>query len=254
MSSIDLSGKVIIITGGSRGLGRAMALGVAKAGASVVVASRKLENCETVCAQIKSEGGDALAVAAHTGQTESLDALLATVREHYGRIDGVINNAGINPGAGPLSDLAPSLFQKMFEVDLMGPWYLASRAAPDMAKAGGGNVINVISVAGLKPPAYQGFYAALKAGLNALTKVMAAEWAADNIRVNSLAPGSYHSDLFDSSAAAIPGMEQGAIDASLMKRIADTDEILGPVLYLLSDMSSFTTGSTLVTDGGYCAL
>ncbi|MFT5575977.1 MAG: NAD(P)-dependent dehydrogenase (short-subunit alcohol dehydrogenase family) [Bermanella sp.] len=254
MNSIDLSGKVAIITGGSRGLGKAMATGLAKAGASVVVASRKLENCEAVCEQIKADGGDALSVATHTGDTESIDNLLAMTRAHYGRIDIVINNAAINPGVGPLSELSPSLFQKMFAVDLMGPWYLASRAAADMAKVGGGNVINVISVAALKPPAYQGFYAALKAGLNALTKVMAAEWAADNIRVNSLALGSYHSDLFDNSAAVIPGLEQGAIDACLQKRIADTKEILGPVMYLLSDMSRYTTGSTLLSDGGYCVL
>ncbi|MFT5032572.1 MAG: NAD(P)-dependent dehydrogenase (short-subunit alcohol dehydrogenase family), partial [Bacteroidia bacterium] len=164
MNSIDLSGKVAIITGGSRGLGKAMATGLAKAGASVVVASRKLENCEAVCEQIKADGGDALSVATHTGDTESIDNLLAMTRAHYGRIDIVINNAAINPGVGPLSELSPSLFQKMFAVDLMGPWYLASRAAADMAKVGGGNVINVISVAALKPPAYQGFYAALKAG------------------------------------------------------------------------------------------
>lgn len=254
MNAIDLGGKVAIITGGSRGLGKAMAFGLAKAGASVVVASRKLENCESVCEQITASGGDALAVATHTGDTASIDNLLTATREHYGRIDIVINNAAINPGVGSLSELSPSLFQKMFDVDLMGPWYLASRAAPDMKKAGGGNVINVISVAGLKPPAYQGFYAALKAGLNALTKVMAAEWAADNIRVNSLALGSYHSDLFDNSAAIMPGLEQGAIDACLQKRIAETEEILGPVMYLLSDMSNYTTGSTLLSDGGYCVL
>lgn len=254
MNPIDLSGKVAIVTGGSRGLGRAMSRAIAKAGAKVVVASRKLENCEAVCQAIREEGGEALAIATHTGDIASLDNLLAETLAHYGRIDIVINNAGINPGAGPLSELAPSLFQKMFEVDLMGPWYLASRAAPEMAKVGGGNIINVISVSALKPPAYQGFYAALKSGLNALTRVMAAEWAADNIRVNALAPGSYHSDLFDASIAAIPGMEQGAIDACLQKRIADTEEIVGPVLYLLSDMSSYTTGSTLLTDGGYCVL
>lgn len=254
MNPIDLSGKVAIVTGGSRGLGRAMSRAIAKAGAKVVVASRKLENCEAVCQAIREEGGEALAIATHTGDIASLDNLLAETLAHYGRIDIVINNAGINPGAGPLSELAPSLFQKMFEVDLMGPWYLASRAAPEMAKVGGGNIINVISVSALKPPAYQGFYAALKSGLNALTRVMAAEWADDNIRVNALAPGSYHSDLFDASIAAIPGMEQGAIDACLQKRIADTEEIVGPVLYLLSDMSSYTTGSTLLTDGGYCVL
>lgn len=254
MSFTELDGKVAIITGGSRGLGRAMALGLAQVGVKVVVASRKLENCEAVCREISSAGGDALPVATHAGQTESLDKLINRTLAHFGGIDIVINNAGINPAVGGLSDLEPSLFQKMFEVDLMGPWYLASRAAPHMAKRGGGNVINMVSVSGLKPPAYQGFYASLKAGLNAMTRVMAAEWAADNIRVNALAPGSYHSDLFDTSASVIPGFEEGAKAACLQKRIAETDEIVGPVLYLLSDMSRYTTGSTLVSDGGFCVL
>ena len=254
MNFSELKGKVAIVTGGSRGLGRAMSLGLAREGVKVVIASRKLENCEAVCAQIVQDGGEALAVSAHAGQTESLDNLINQTLEHFGAIDIVINNAGINPAVGGLSDLEPLLFQKMFEVDLMGPWYLASRAAPHMAKQGGGNVINVISVSGLKPPAYQGFYASLKAGLNAMTKVMAAEWAGDNIRVNALALGSYHSDLFDSSAAVIPGFEEGAKAASLQKRIAETGEVVGPVLYLLSDMSKYTTGSTLLSDGGYCVL
>ncbi len=254
MTFTELEGKVAIITGGSRGLGRAMSEGMAKAGVNVVVASRKLENCQAVCEQIEAQGGQALAVATHVGDTGSLDALIAKTLEHYGRIDIVINNAGINPALGPLTDLAPSLFQKMFDVDLMGPWYLASRAAPHMAKVGGGNVINLISVSAIKPPAYQGFYAAMKSALQALTKVMAAEWAKDNIRVNALALGSYHSDLFDSSAAAIPGFEEGAKQACLQQRVADTEEILGPILYLLSDMSAYTTGSTLLSDGGYCVL
>ena len=254
MSFTELNGKVAIVTGGSRGLGRAMALGLAKVGLKVVVASRKFENCEAGCQEITNSGGEALAVATHAGQTESLDNLIAQTLSHFGGIDIVINNAGINPAVGGLSDLEPSLFQKMFEVDLMGPWYLASRAAPHMAKRGGGNVINVVSVSGLKPPAYQGFYASLKAGLNAMTRVMAAEWAVDNIRVNALAPGSYHSDLFDTSASVIPGFEEAAKAACLQNRVAETDEIVGPVLYLLSDMSRYTTGSTLLSDGGYCVL
>ncbi len=254
MQHIDLSGKVIIITGGSRGLGKAMSLGLAARGARVVVASRKLENCEAVCESIRATGGDATAIAVHTGNIDDLDRLTSQTLEKYGRVDALINNAAINPAVGSLSDLSPDLFQKMFDVDLKGPWYLASRLAPEMKKAGGGRIINLISVSALKPPAYQGFYAALKAGLNALTKVMAAEWAADNIQVNSLALGSYHSDLFDNSAAAIPGFEEGAKAACLMQRIAETEEVLGPILYLLSDMSSYTTGSTLLADGGYCVL
>lgn len=252
MRTIDLTGKVALVTGGSRGLGRAMCLGLAEAGADVVVASRKLDNCKAVASEIDALGRRALPVAAHAGQLESLDTLIASSLDHFGRVDILVNNAGINPTGGALSELGPDLFQKIFEVNTKGPWYLASRLAPTMGEQGGGTIVNVISVAGLRPPAYQGFYAATKAALNALTAVMAQEWAPLNVRVNSLAPGSYHSDLFD-SAAQLPGFLDGAIDASLQKRVADTEEIVGPLLYLASDHSSFTTGSTLVTDGGFMA-
>ncbi|HQR03359.1 MAG: glucose 1-dehydrogenase [Proteobacteria bacterium] len=251
---IDLRGKVALVTGGSRGLGRAMVLGLARAGADVVIASRKRENCEAVAQAVESLGRQALAIAAHAGQTESLDALLDAAYARFGRVDILINNAGTNPVTAGLSDLTPELFQKVFEVNTKGPWYLASRAAPRMAGHGGGAIINVISVAGLKPSAGQGFYAASKSALHALTKVMAAEWASLGVRVNALAPGSFHSDMFDNSAKALPGLEDGAKAANLQKRIAETDEILGPVLYLVSDMASFTTGSTLVMDGGYLIL
>ncbi|MAL96295.1 MAG: short-chain dehydrogenase [Haliea sp.] len=252
MHNIDLSGKVALVTGGSRGLGRAMCLGLAEAGADVIVVSRKLENCETVAEAIRGRGRRALPLAAHVGRTEDLDAVIAASHEAFGHVDILINNAGMNPVAGGLSDLQPELFQKLFDVNTKGPWYLASRLAPRMAEHGGGSIINVISVGGLRPSAFQGFYAATKAALDALSKVMAAEWADKGIRVNSLAPGSYHSDLFD-TAAQMPGFLEGAIDAALQKRVAETEEIIGPVLYLASDLSSFTTGHTLVSDGGFMA-
>lgn len=254
MYQVNLDGKVALVTGGSRGLGRAMVLGLARAGADVVIASRKLAGCEEVAAEVQAMGRQALAVSAHAGQMESLDALLEATYQRFGRLDILINNAGTNPVTAGLSDLTPELFQKVFEVNTKGPWYLASRAAPRMAQHGGGSVINVISVGGLKPPAYQGFYAGSKAALHALTKVMAAEWAHMGIRVNAIAPGSYHSDLFDVSAAQLPGFEEGSKAACVQKRIAETEEILGPVMYLASDMSSYTTGATLVADGGYLVL
>jgi NAD(P)-dependent dehydrogenase (short-subunit alcohol dehydrogenase family) len=254
MYQVDLKGKVALVTGGSRGLGRAMVLGLARAGADVVIASRKLPKCEEVAAEVRALGREALAVSAHAGQMEGLDALLEATYARFGRLDILVNNAGTNPVTAGLSDLTPELFQKVFEVNTKGPWYLASRAAPRMAKHGGGSIINVISVGGLKPPAYQGFYAASKAALHALTKVMAAEWAPLGIRVNAIAPGSYHSDLFDNSAAQLPGFEEGSKQACLQKRIAETDEIIGSLMYLASDMSSYTTGSTLVADGGYLVL
>lgn len=251
--NIDLSGKVALVTGGSRGLGKAISLGLADAGADIIIASRKIENCENVAAEVEAKGRQALAVAAHTADMESLDALIEAAYARFGKIDLLINNAGTNPAMGTLSDLSPELFDKMMGINVKGPWYLASRIAPKMGAAGGGSIINMISVSGIRPAAYQGFYSCNKAALDALTKVMAAEWADMNIRVNAIAPGSYHSDLFDISAAAMPGFEDGAREASMMKRIAATEEILGPVLYLASDLGSFTTGSTVVADGGYLA-
>jgi len=253
MHTIDLTGKVALVTGGSRGLGRAMSLGLADAGADIIVVSRRLENCEAVAEEIRGKGRKALALAAHMGRTEDLDKVINIAYDTFGHVDILINNAGMNPLIGELSELPVDLFQKLFDVNTKGPWYLASRMAPRMAEHGGGSVINVISVAGLKPSALVGFYAATKAALDALTKVMAAEWAGKGIRVNSLAPGSYHSDLFD-SAATIPGYLDGAINACLQKRVAETEEIIGPVLYLASDLSSYTTGHTLVSDGGYMVL
>lgn len=254
MHNIDLSGKVALVTGGSRGLGRAMALGLAEAGADLILASRNLDRCRAVAAEVEQRGRRALAVAAHLGQPDQIDALVETAWQQWGRVDLLINNAGINPTAGALTELTPALFQKLFDVNTLGPWYLASRLAPRMGEAGGGVIINVLSVAAIRPPAGQGFYAATKAALKALTAVMAAEWAPLKVRVNALAPGSYHSDLFDQAAAAIPGFLEGARQASLQQRIAATEEIVGPILYLASELSAYTTGATLISDGGLTAL
>ena len=244
----DFAGKVVLITGGSRGLGRAMSVGFAKAGAKVIIASRKLGSCQALADSINREGGEALAVAANVGSCEDLDRLRDEALAHYGRVDILINNAGINIAMGALTDLSAEAFDKMYQVNQRGPWYLASRLAPDMAENGGGVVINFLSVAALKPPAYMGFYAATKAALQALTKVMAQEWAPMNIRVNAIAPGTYHSDLTDGAIAAIPGMEEGMLEGNLIKRIAASEEILNPVFYLAGE--SYTTGITLTADGG----
>lgn len=253
MYTIDLKGKVALVTGGSRGLGRAMAIGLAQAGADVIVASRKLDACEEVAREVEALGVSALPVACHTGDPASIDALIEAIWARFGQLDILVNNAGINPSTAPLSDLSPDLFRKVLDVNLLGPWYLASRCAPKMRDNGGGSIINVISVGGIKPSPTQGTYAASKAALSALTRVMAAEWAPWGIRVNDLAPGSHRSTMFDNAAAHFPGFEDGAKEQSFLKRIAETDEIVGSVIYLASGMSSFATGMTLISDGGYVA-
>jgi NAD(P)-dependent dehydrogenase (short-subunit alcohol dehydrogenase family) len=247
----DFMGKVVLVTGGSRGLGKAMSLGFAEQGATVIIVSRKQDSCTALAEQIVQAGGQAVGIAANTGKTDDIDALVRQLKTDYARIDLLINNAGTNIALGPLTDLSPEQFDKMFQVNLRGPWYLASRIAPIMAATGGGSIINILSVAALRPPAYNGFYAATKSGLEAITKVMAQEWANDKIRVNAIAPGPYRSDLVDSSIAAIPGFEEGMRDSTLLKRIAETDEILKPVFYLASDGN--ITGTTLIADGGLTA-
>ena len=247
----DFTGKVVLVTGGSRGLGKAMSLGFAEQGATVIIVSRKQDSCTALAEQIVQAGGQAVGIAANTGKTDDIDALVRQLKSDYARIDLLINNAGTNIALGPLTDLSPEQFDKMFQVNLRGPWYLASRIAPIMAATGGGSIINILSVAALRPPAYNGFYAATKSGLEAITKVMAQEWANDKIRVNAIAPGPYRSDLVDSSIAAIPGFEEGMRDSTLLKRIAETDEILKPVFYLASDGN--ITGTTLIADGGLTA-
>jgi len=247
----QFEGKVVLVTGGSRGLGRAMCVGFAREGASVVVSSRKIDACQSVVDDIQGAGGQATAIAAHTGNTDDLDRLIDAAYAAYGRVDILVNNAGINIGMNGLSDTTPEVFDKMVDVNLKGPWYLASRLAPRMGEQGGGVIINVLSVAALAKPAYMGMYAATKAALGALTEVMAQEWAAWNVRVNALAPGSYRSDMTDGAIAAIPGYEQGMVDAALIPRVAETEEILHPIFYLASE--AYTTGITLVADGGLMA-
>ena len=243
--------KVVLVTGGSRGLGRAISMGFAAEGAQVIVASRKLDVCQALVAEIKQDGGRALACACHMGNTGDIDRLIDEAYGECGRVDILVNNAGINVALGPLSDISTDAFDKMIDVNLKGPWYLASRLAPRMGADGGGCVINFLSVAAMITPAFSGIYAATKAALRALTEVMAQEWAEQNIRVNALAPGSYHSDLTDGAIAAIPGYEEGMVGAALIPRIADSEEILNPVFYLAEE--SYTTGITLVADGGLMA-
>jgi NAD(P)-dependent dehydrogenase (short-subunit alcohol dehydrogenase family) len=245
----ELSGKVALVTGGSRGLGRAMALGFARAGADVAVASRKLAACETVAKEIEGLGRKALAHAIHADRTDELDALLEATWDRFGRLDVIVNNAATNPGAGPLVDSTDALFDKVYGVNVKGPLHLAARAAQRMAEAGGGVVINVITQGAFKPGPGLGLYCSSKAALYALTKVMAQEWAPWKVRVNALAPGPFMTDMMK-GAASIPGYLEMVRRSTVMKRIAEPDELVGAALFLASDASSYMTGQALVIDGG----
>ena len=247
----SLEGKVALITGGSRGIGRATALGFARAGADVVVTSRKLPDLEKVAEEIRGLGRKSLAVAAHVGKMDDINALVTKVREDFGRIDILVNNAGTSPAMMPVLDAEERLWDAVMNLNLKGLFFLSQAVARVMKEHGGGKVINVASVDGLKPePSPNGIYAISKAGVIMATKVMALEWAQYNIRVNCIAPGNIRTRLGDSRFVVLPEYEEELVKRTPIGRIAEPDEIVGAMIYLASAASSFVTGETIVVDGG----
>jgi NAD(P)-dependent dehydrogenase (short-subunit alcohol dehydrogenase family) len=245
--TLDASGKVVIVTGASKGLGRAMALGFAEAGADVVVASRKLDACEAVADEIRALGRQALAVSCHVGDWEQCRALIDTTVATFKRIDVLVNNAGIAPIPPALVDVTNELFDKTIAVNLKGPLRLTALAAAHMPL--GGSIINISSKASLHPTTFTVVYAAAKAGLNALTKAAACEFGPRGIRVNAIVCGTFHTDSLHTS---IPTEELQADMAAHISlgRIASPDEIVGTALFLASDASSYLTGELITLDGG----
>lgn len=247
--NFDLTDQVVIITGGSRGIGRAMALAFAGVGAKVVVASRKQEGVDAVAAEIESHGGTALAVAAHVGQEEAVSALVERVVEVFGRVDVAINNAATNPHFGPVLTATSSLWDKILEVNLRGAFFLCQQVAPIMEKQGGGVIINVASTAGIRPSTGLGIYGVSKAGLIMLTKVLAVELGPSNIRVNAIAPGviktHFSRALWETEAIA-----QTVQGATPLGRLGEPEDIVGSALYLASPISSYVNGEVLLIDGG----
>jgi NAD(P)-dependent dehydrogenase (short-subunit alcohol dehydrogenase family) len=246
-----LRGKVAVVTGGSRGLGRAAALGLARAGADVVVASRTLSACETVAAEIEALGKRALAVACDTSRWDDLDRLVEKTYERFGRCDVLVNNAGATQPPIPLAETTSAFFDEMFAINVKGPMHLASLVAMRMGKTGGGTIINVISAGALRPGGNLGVYCSSKSALQTLTRVMADEWAPMGVRVNALAPGGFLTDMMHDLASHIPNFLEISAGATMQKRVADPKEIVGAVLFLASDASSFVTGQTLAVCGGF---
>ncbi|MEU8135397.1 SDR family NAD(P)-dependent oxidoreductase [Streptodolium elevatio] len=239
--------KVVVVTGGSKGLGRAMALGFAAAGAHVVVASRKQEACEEVAAEVRALGRKALAVACHVGDWAQCEALVAAVVAEFGRIDVLVNNAGIAPVPPSLDAVTEDLFDKTMAVNLKGPLRLTALAAAHMPR--GGSVVNISSKASLHPSPFTVVYAAAKAGQNALTKAAAQEFGPRGIRVNSIVCGMFHTDSLHKSLPTEPMQADMAARVSL-GRIASPEEIVGTALYLASDASSYLNGELITLDGG----
>jgi len=245
--SLSAAGKVVVVTGGSKGLGRAMSLGFAEAGADVVVASRKLEPCREVAAEIRAAGRRALAVSCHVGDWDQCGALVDATLAEFGRIDVLVNNAGIAPVPPSLLGVTDDLFDKTIAVNLKGPLRLTALAAEHMAP--GGSVINISSKASLHPTSFTVVYAAAKAGLNALTKAAANELGPRGIRVNAIVCGTFHTDSFHRSMPS-EGLQADMASRISLGRIASADEIVGTALYLAGDASSYLTGQLILLDGG----
>ena len=245
-----LDGNVALITGGSRGIGRATALGLAEAGADIVVASRKLPDLEDVAEEIRKLGGKALPIAAHLGRMEDINNLVAKVNNEFGKIDILVNNAGTNPAMSPAEDVDERLWDSIMNLNLKGLFFLSGAVARVMKEHGGGKIINVASVDGFKPEPKIGTYAISKAGVIMATKVMALEWAQYNIRVNTIAPGNVHTRLGDSRFVVVPECKEEMVKRTPLGRIADPDEMVGAMIYLASNASSFVTGECLIVDGG----
>ena len=243
----DLRGRVAVVTGGSKGLGLEMAKGFAQAGADIVVSSRKLDGCEAAARQIEALGRKCLPISTHVGDWDQCETLVESTLRHFGRLDVLVNNAGIAPVAPRLLDVTEKLFTKTIDVNLKGPLRLGALAAEHMEP--GSTIINISSVASVRPIPFTAVYAAAKAGLNVLTSVMAQEFAPKGIRANGIICGTFWTDSF---RAAAPTEEAGkaAAESPALKRVADADEIVGTALYLASGASSYTTGQMIQVDGG----
>ncbi|HXY93091.1 MAG TPA: SDR family oxidoreductase [Acidimicrobiia bacterium] len=247
----DLTGKVVIVTGSTKGIGRAMAHGLAEAGASVVVNSRKQDLCDATASEIAADTGAAvLGLACHVGEWDAVPGFVDAVHARFGRIDGVVNNAGINPARVPVADTTLEFWRKIFSVNVEGPLRVSQCVAPIMRDGGGGSIVNIGTMAAYSGGASINAYAASKAALVNLTKSMAMEWASWNIRVNALSPGPFMSEMMEGGARTAPGFLELVAGGTFQKRIADPREIVGPVVYLLSDASSFVTGDDLSVSGG----
>ncbi len=245
----DVQDKVVMITGGSRGLGKAMSLEFARRGAKVVIASRKIDECRNVAEQITQAGGEAFPMACHVGQWEVLESVIESVMRHYGRIDTLINNAGMSPMAPSLLETSEALFNKIIDINLKGPTRLTALVATQMADKGGGSIVNISSLAAYKPSPLTTVYSAAKAGLNALTVASAQEYAGVGVRVNCIVCGTFRTDA---SAGMLSNEHiRSAIEEPIaLGRVGKPEEVVGAAIYFASNASSYATGTCITIDGG----
>ncbi len=248
----DLSGQVAVVTGASRGIGRAIALRMAQHGARVVVSSRKLDACQAVVEEIAAAGGEAFAQACNIGRKEDLRALVDAANARWGRIDTAVCNAAINPHFGPSSELPDEVFDKVMATNIKSNLWLANMVMPGMAERGGGTVIVISSIGGLRGTPVLGAYGISKAADMQLVRNLAVEWGPRNVRANCIAPGLVRTD-FARALWENPEIYRKRTRDTPLKRIGEPDEIAGAAVFLASAAGSFMTGQTIVIDGGVLA-
>ncbi len=246
----DLTGKIALVTGASRGIGASIARLLAGQGAHVILSSRKADACESVATEIRNAGGKAEVMACHIGEMEQIEQIFAAIRAKHGRLDILVNNAATNPHFGPIHETDLTAFQKTVDVNIRGYFFMSARAVKLMGETGGGSIVNVASVNGVIPGAFQGIYSITKAAVISMTKAFAKEAAASNIRVNALLPGATETK-FASALTQNPAILNELLKHVPMNRVAQPDEMAGAVLFLVSPAGSYTTGACLNVDGGY---
>lgn len=249
----SLKGKVALVTGASRGIGESIAKSLAEYGAEVIITNKTMDGLAEVEAAINAAGGKATSQPCHNGISSEIEALFNFIETTYGKLDILVNNAAMNSYFGPIIDAPESAWDKVMEVNLKGSFLMSQYAAKLMIKNGGGSIINVASVNGIKPAAMQGIYSITKAGVIAMTKSFAKELAPNKVRVNALLPGLTATKFTSVMVENEELMEKYLLPQIPLHRPAQPDEMCGAVLYLASDASSYTTGATIVVDGGLLA-
>lgn len=245
----DLTGKIALVTGASRGIGESIVRLLAAKGAHVIVSSRKIEACQAVADSIIADGGKASAFACHVGEMDQIEAIFTHIKDSFGRIDILVNNAAANPYYGHILDTDVAAFEKTVDVNIRGYFFMSTTAGQMMAEQGGGVILNTASVNGIVAGDKQGIYSITKAAVISMTKAFAKECGSLNIRVNALLPGLTDTK-FASALTSNDKVLNMALHAIPLGRVANPDEMAGTVLYLVSDASSYTTGACIIVDGG----
>jgi NAD(P)-dependent dehydrogenase (short-subunit alcohol dehydrogenase family) len=248
----DLTGKVALLTGASKGIGEAMARGMAEFGATVVLSSRKQDAVDAVAQAFRADGLDALAIAANVGSAGDIDALVEQAVERCGGIDILVNNAAANPVFGPIQNTDARAFDKIIDVNLRGPFELCKRVYPIMRARGGGSIINISSIGGVTPEAGIGIYSVSKAALLSMTQAMAQDWGPDNIRVNAICPGLIRT-RFSAALWSDDAVLARFVKHTPLGRAGEADDVAGLATFLASDAAAYCSGGLYAVDGGYLA-